>query len=62
VWLVEGDALRFAPVKTGVTDLDGRVQILDGIEPGARVVVYRHRAIDANSRIKIVERLPGVSP
>jgi len=62
VWLVEDDALRFAPVKTGATDLDGRVQILDGIKDGARVVVYSQRALDSRSRVKIVERLPGVSP
>lgn len=62
VWLVEDGALRFAPVKTGATDLEGRVQILDGIEPGARVVVYSQRALDSRSRVKIVERLPGVSP
>ncbi|HEU0219639.1 MAG TPA: efflux RND transporter periplasmic adaptor subunit [Gallionella sp.] len=62
VWLVEGDALRFAPVKAGATDLDGRVQILDGLKAGVRVVVYSQRALDNRSRIKIVERLAGVSP
>lgn len=62
VWLVEDGTLRFAPVKAGATDLDGRVQILDGISAGARVVVYSQRALDSRSRVKIVERLPGVSP
>ncbi len=61
VWVVEDDALRFAPVTTGATDLDGRVQILDGLAPGARVVVYSQRALDERSRIKVVERLPGLA-
>ena len=62
VWLIEEDTLRFAPVKVGATDLDGRVQILDGLKVGERVVVYSQRSIDAHSRVKVVERLPGVSP
>lgn len=62
IWLVEEGSLRFAPVKAGATDLDGRMQILDGLKAGARVVVYSQRALDGRSRIKIVERLAGVSP
>ena len=62
VWLLEKDKLRFAPIKVGATDLDGRVQILEGLKAGERVVVYSQRALAAHSRIKIVERLEGVSP
>jgi len=61
VWVVEDDTLRFAPITTGATDLDGRVQILEGLTPGERVVVYSQRALDARSRIAPVERLPGVA-
>lgn len=60
VWVVEADTLRFAPVKTGAADLDGQTQIRDGLSPGDRVVVYSHRSIDSSSRIKIMDRLPGV--
>ena len=38
--LIEEDKLRFAPIKVGATDLDGRVQILEGIKAGDRVVVF----------------------
>ncbi len=59
VWrLADGD-LRFAPVRTGATDLDGRVQILEGLEVGDRVVVYSQRALEAGRRIKVVDRLKG---
>lgn len=62
VWLIEDGDLRFTQVKVGASDLDGRVQILDGLNTGQRVVVYSQRSLKARSRIKIVERLPGVSP
>ncbi len=60
VLVVEDDRLRFAPVKLGTTDLDGRVQILDGLKAGERVVVYSQKALTADSRFKVVDSLPGV--
>lgn len=57
VWVVANGALRFAAVKTGASDLDGWVQLLDGVQVGERVVVYSKRALNAKSRIEIVERL-----
>jgi RND family efflux transporter MFP subunit len=62
VWLVEGGALRFAPVKLGAADLDGNVQIREGLKAGAQVVVYSQRGLGAGSRIQVVDRLPGVAP
>ena len=62
VWAIDDDALRFAPVKLGAADLDGRVQIVEGLEPGERVVLYSLRALGPRNRIKIVESLPGVLP
>ncbi len=62
VWRIENDKPRFTPVKAGANDLDGRVQILDGLKAGERVVVYSQRALGPRSRIKIVERLDGVTP
>ena len=63
VWLVEGEnskqRLRFAPIKTGVSGLDGRVQVLDGVASGAMVVVYSERDLTADSRFKVVDSLSG---
>ncbi|MBF0292606.1 MAG: efflux RND transporter periplasmic adaptor subunit [Nitrospinae bacterium] len=61
VWVIENSSLHFTPVKVGTSDLDGMVQMLDGVKVGERVVVYSQRAIDGHSRVKVVERLPGVS-
>ncbi len=59
VWAVQDGGLAFVPVKTGASDLDGRIQILEGIEAGSQVVVYSHRALGENSRIRIVDNIPG---
>ena len=61
VWAIRDGALRFVPIKVGASDLDGRVQILDGLKPGERVVVYSQSALNVRSRIKVVEDLAGVS-
>lgn len=61
VWVVDDGSLRFAPVKTGATDPEGRVQIREGLSGGERVVVYSEKALNGNSRIKIVDRVVGKS-
>jgi HlyD family secretion protein len=62
VWLVKDGDLSFVPVKLGARDLDGRVQVLEGLKAGEQIVEYSQRALTAHSRIRIVERIPGVSP
>jgi len=62
VWIVRDDHLSFAPVTVGATDLEGRVQILKGLEGGERIVAYSRKALQAKSRIKVVERIVGTSP
>ena len=62
-WVVEGTrALRFVPLRLGAADLEGRVQVLDGLDGGERVVVYSHKPLKAGSRIEVVERIAGVAP
>lgn len=62
VWkLVEGK-LVFAALTLGRSDLAGRVQVLGGLAAGERIAVYSEKALTANSRIYIVERLAGVAP
>lgn len=61
VWVVEDSRLRFAPVKFGAPSLDGRVPVLEGLLEGQQVVRYSERALREHTRIKIVERLRGVS-
>jgi RND family efflux transporter MFP subunit len=62
VWRIVNDALEFAAVELGASDLDGRVQIHSGLQAGERVVAYSQRALAARHRITLVDRLPGVAP
>lgn len=59
VWVVDGDHPRFVPVRTGASDLDGRVQVLEGVAAGEHVVQFSQRSLDRRSRLRVVERLPG---
>jgi HlyD family secretion protein len=59
VWLRAEGKLRFVPVKTGATGLDGKVQIIEGLKAGDEVVVYSERELTCDSRIKVVDSLVG---
>lgn len=59
VWLRDDGHLRFAPVKSGAEGLDGKVQIIEGLEEGNEVIVYSERDLMDSSRIKVVPALVG---
>lgn len=61
VWLHEDGHIRFVPVKTGAEGLDGKVQIIGGLQAGDEVVVYSERELRDDSRIKIISSLGGKS-
>lgn len=60
VWQVMNGDLHFTPVLLGAADLDGHVQIREGLKADDRVVVYSAKALKARTRINVVEHLPGV--
>lgn len=62
VWLLDGDSLRFAPVRLGQSGLDGQVQVLDGLKAGDRVVVYSEKELSAGGSINVVDSLTGRTP
>ncbi len=62
VWVVSDGELSFVTVRMGAADIDGRVQILEGLNGGERVVVYSRKALQAGSRIKVVDRIVGAKP
>lgn len=61
VWRVTDAGQRFVPVRLGRSDLDGRVQVVEGLGEGERIVVYSETALHPRSRIQVVDRIPGVS-
>lgn len=62
VWVVKEGRPVFVAVRIGASDLDGRVQVLEGIAAGEQVVQFSQRALDRRSRLRVVERLPGTGP
>ena len=62
VWLLDGSSLNFAPIKLGAVDLQGRVQVLEGLQGGETIVLYSSKSLTANNRISVVEQLPGAKP
>ena len=61
VWqIVDGDP-RFTPVKLGAGDLDGHMQVREGLKDGDRVIVYSEKTLTKYSRIHVVEHIPGVT-
>lgn len=61
VWQLVAGGMRFTPVTLGASDLNGLVQVAAGLEVGDRVVVYSARSLTARSRIRVVDRIPGVA-
>ena len=59
VWLLEDGDLRFIPVKLGAVDLQGRVQVLEGLRGGESIVLYSRKSLSANSRIDVVDEIQG---
>ncbi len=61
VWQIADGDLRFSPTKLGASDLNGYVQVREGLKNGDQVVTYSEKALTARSRIHVVDRIPGVS-
>ena len=57
VWTVRDGDLELVPVKLGATDLDGNIQVLEGVRRGDRVVTYSERTLTTKSRIHVVDQL-----
>lgn len=61
VWQITDGEPRFIPVKLGPSNLDGQVQVIEGLRNDDRVVVYSEKVLGPKSRIHVVERIPGAS-
>lgn len=62
VWTLKDGALAFAPLRLGRADLEGQVQVQQGVSVGDSIVVYSEKALGPKSRVHAVERIAGVAP
>jgi RND family efflux transporter MFP subunit len=62
VWLLTNGELRFTPVTLGGADLDGLVQVRDGLKAGDRIIEYSAQALGESSRITVKAELKGAHP
>lgn len=62
VWQVIDGRIGFRPVKVGITTLDGRSQILDGLETGNEIVVHSEQVLQPDTKVKVVPAIVRVNP
>jgi HlyD family secretion protein len=60
--MVADDRVVFRPVKAGITTLDGRSQVLDGLAVGDEVVVHSERALQPDAKVKVVPTIVRANP
>lgn len=61
VWTTNGDSPTFVPVVLGRADLEGHVQVLDGLKAGDAIVLHSEKVLTLRSRIHVVDPMPGVA-
>lgn len=61
VWRLEGEGIRFVPVRTGVHTLDGLVEVIDGLVSGDQVIVHSERDLKARDRVSVEATLAGIA-
>lgn len=61
VWQIINGDLRFTPISLGIADLEGHVQVREGLKVDDQVVVYSANALSERSRIHVVDHIPGVT-
>ncbi|WP_296805478.1 efflux RND transporter periplasmic adaptor subunit [Thiocapsa sp.] len=60
VWVLDDAGPRFVAVETGARDLEGWVQIRDGLVSGDRVILHSRVPLRPGRRVEIVEQIPGL--
>ncbi|MET3661994.1 efflux RND transporter periplasmic adaptor subunit [Aquamicrobium ahrensii] len=56
VWKIENGKVHFVPVRVGASDLDGDVQVMDGLLVGDEIVVHSASRLTSTSRIHITDK------
>lgn len=59
VWQVVDQRLHFTPVILGAADLEGNVQVVEGLKLDDQIVVYSENALSEQHRITVVSDIAG---
>jgi HlyD family secretion protein len=62
VWQITDGRVTFRPVRVGITTLDGRSQLLDGLATGDDVVVHSEQVLQPGAKVKVVSAIVGGYP
>ncbi len=62
VWRIMNDQPHFTLITLGAADLDGHVQVKDGLTVGDEIIVYSAKALTAHSSVNVVKHISGVAP
>ncbi|MFH2134144.1 MAG: efflux RND transporter periplasmic adaptor subunit [Pseudomonadota bacterium] len=57
VWVLQDGDVRFRPVRIGLATLDGRSQILEGLDDGETVIVHSQQSLREGLTVKVVPAL-----
>lgn len=61
VWQLLDDDVRFIPVTLGISDLNGDVQVREGLAGGEQIIVYSEKALTAHSRVHVFDKIPEMT-
>lgn len=56
VWKIENGKVHFVPIRVGASDLDGDVQVMEGLLAGDEIVVHSASRLTSTSRIHITDK------
>ena len=57
VWVLHNGRAKFKSIKTGISTLDGRTQVLEGLSDDDEVIVYSQKAMTENLKVKVVPEI-----
>lgn len=60
VWLLTDNHPKFVAVKLGRSDLEGNVQVHEGLQEGDRIILYSESSLSPRNTVHPVESLPGI--
>ncbi|HUX90876.1 MAG TPA: efflux RND transporter periplasmic adaptor subunit [Gallionellaceae bacterium] len=62
VWVMQDGRVQFKPVKSGLSTLEGRTQIISGLAEGEEVIVYSQQELRAGMKVKVVAEIVKAKP